>query len=585
MIKKARAVKTNIYILIIALVLVMSSCQVRTRIPPPVTFTVTVTEGEGYTVSPKSKFDIISGESAAFKIMLNSGYENYLVAVSINGTPINKNESGEYVIPNIKSNTTVSVAIAPFEGYKVTFNTMGGEQIYPVKVFNELWYPPATKANKVFSHWCKDPALTERFAYGEKVVSDMTLYAVYAEPNNVVMLDTPVIIINTEYFQTIESKETYLNAVVTVTNTDEQYCFEGKAAGVRGRGNYTWTLDKKGYRIKFDKKTSMLGEESAKNWTLIPNYTDKSNMRNFLALNFANRLDNLMWNSSARYVELYINEEYLGLYLLCEQNQVNENRVDIEEGSTDIDTGYFIERDRYALFDGSIEGVDYFTTSPPGAGIVPGDPAAFCYLLKSPASDDDNYSPAQFNYIKNYFINVESAIVYRDYETFIELCDEASFIDYFMVDQVFTNWEANRLSSFYMYKDKGEKLSLGPVWDFDLSVGIAPGQPRDGFVTTNYWFMKLMEIPQFKENFKQRYYQLQNQLDKIFDDIKYVQQNHALAINHNYEKWDITLTIYPENHSKDAPLQYFSTYKQHKDYVEQFLKDRIIFLNNNMKHW
>ena len=554
-------------------------------------YSVVVAEGEGFNVILDGSSTVKEGGSFSFSIVLHSGYENSMPVVKAGSVTLEKNAQGKYVLENIRADaiiriTGITLASGEFE---VTFDTRGGQAIAPVTVSGGavFRFPPAKKAGVAFSHWCRDAGLTDRFNVGDRVLSDLTLYAAYAGIDNVVMQDTPVIIINTNNAQPITSKEDYLPSEVTVTNAAEEYCFTDKIAGVRGRGNYTWTLDKKGYRVKFDKRTSMFGEEAAKNWTLIPNYTDKSNMRNFLALNFANRLDNLMWNSSARFVELYLNGEYMGLYLLCEQNQVDKTRVDIEEGSTDIDTGYFVERDRYAFADDTmIEGVDYFNTSPPETYIIEGDPAAYCYVLKSPASDDSNYTPQHFNYIKDYIISAENAIISRNYAQFTALCDEATFIDYFMVDQVFTNWEANRLSSFYMYKEKGGKLSLGPVWDFDLAVGFSPGQPRNAFVTENYWFMCLMDMPQFKANFKARYAQLSSQIAQIFDDIAYVQENHYLAINHNYEKWDVTEVIHPENHPYGGtPMQYFTTYKEHAAFVETFLRDRVQFLNANIKHW
>ena len=172
---------------------------------------------------------------------------------------------------------------------------------------------------------------------------------------------TPVIKIITANNAPIVSKEDYLDAKITLSDNKGEINLDNVDAGVRGRGNYTWTLDKKGYRIKFNKKQAMLSDYKCKSWALLPNYTDKTLLRNYYALNVAKNMDGFAWSSNAELVELYLNNEYLGVYLLCDQTQVNENRVDIEEGSQDVDTGYLIERDVNALSEqDKVEGRDYF---------------------------------------------------------------------------------------------------------------------------------------------------------------------------------------------------------------------------------
>ncbi|MDD4355520.1 MAG: CotH kinase family protein [Candidatus Izemoplasmatales bacterium] len=554
----------------------------------PKMYTVVVEEGEGYTVQAEGT-SVEEGRSFIFSMIALEDYDLSEVTVTADGTALEKDDRGRYVLPNVRKHTIVRVSGVKLRNLvTLTFDTQGGGELDSLtfRLGETPKLPSAKKTGFAFSHWCSDPALQEKIPLGAEIDQNMMLYAAYRGINDIVELDTPILIIHTEDLAPVLSKEDYIAATVTVTNTIDEYEFANNTAGIRGRGNFTWDLEKKGYRIKFDQRTEMFGEEAAKNWTLIPNHTDKSLLRNYLALNFATRLDNIAWSSTARHVELYLNNEYLGLYLLCEQNQVDETRVNIEEGSTDTDTGFFIERDRYAFHEEEmIEGLDYFTTSPSETYIIPGDPAAYCYVLKSPESDDDNYTSAQFEFIRDYIVMVENAIIAGDYNMFISLCDEGSFIDYFMVDQVFTNWEANRLSSFYMFKDKGGKLKLGPLWDFDLAVGFSPGQPRNAFVTENYWFMCLMDMPEFKQHFIQRYLELDAQIEAIFEDIEYTLEAHSLAIHHNFEKWDITEVIYPEDYNSQTPMQYLKTYEAHAEFVEQFLSDRVSFLNTNIENW
>ena len=99
---------------------------------------------------------------------------------------------------------------------------------------------------------------------------------------------------------------------------------------IKGRGNATWSYAKKPYNIKFDKKTSVLGMDKAKKWTLIANWVDRSLQRNCMAFDLA-EASGIAFTSQYRSVDLYINNEYMGNYLICESVEVDSARDDIED--------------------------------------------------------------------------------------------------------------------------------------------------------------------------------------------------------------------------------------------------------------
>ena len=137
-------------------------------------------------------------------------------------------------------------------------------------------------------------------------------------------IDLPVMLITTENNKRIESKEEYLNCSVDLL-AEETLSFEGISARIKGRGNSTFGLDKKPYKLKFDEKISILGEDKAKEWTLIANHMDYSLMRNYLAYTVGDVLG-LEFTTSANFVDVYVNEEYMGVYLLCEQVEVGKKQ-------------------------------------------------------------------------------------------------------------------------------------------------------------------------------------------------------------------------------------------------------------------
>ena len=122
----------------------------------------------------------------------------------------------------------------------------------------------------------------------------------------------------------------------------------------RERGNASRTFPKKPWRIKFDTKQRVLDAPAkAKKWTLINNYGDKTLMRNLLAFELSRRMG-MAYTPYGTAVDVLLNGEYKGCYQLCDQVEINKNRVDITEMTPEdnqggaLTGGYLIEVDAYA---------------------------------------------------------------------------------------------------------------------------------------------------------------------------------------------------------------------------------------------
>ena len=158
----------------------------------------------------------------------------------------------------------------------------------------------------------------------------------------------PLIRIKTDEGKFPQDKENYVDGTLEIVEKtgSDKVIFEKADMGVRLRGNSTLESPKKAFRIKFDKKQSLFDLPAAKSWVLLANYFDKSNIRNYLAYLTAHKLDNLYFQPSCIFVEVEFNGDYIGLYLLCEQMQTGEGRVDIEQDEYDDTNGsYFMELD------------------------------------------------------------------------------------------------------------------------------------------------------------------------------------------------------------------------------------------------
>ena len=216
----------------------------------------------------------------------------------------------------------------------------------------------------------------------------------------------------------------------------------------RERGNASRSFPKKPYRIKFDKKQHVLDAPAkAKKWTLINNYGDKTLMRNMLAFELSRRMG-MTYTPYGTAVDVLLNGEYKGCYQLCDQVEINKNRINItemtskdNEGSA-LSGGYFVEIDAYAY-----EEKSWFNSNK-------GNPVT----IKSP--DEDSITTQQKNYIKGYFNKMEA-----DWKSYLDL---NSFLRHFLVGELSGNTDT--YWSVYMYKDRDDDMMYtGPVWDFDLA--------------------------------------------------------------------------------------------------------------------
>lgn len=267
----------------------------------------------------------------------------------------------------------------------------------------------------------------------------------------------PTISINTVDGVIPYDKETYISSTFIIISEDgtRELCQSG--TGIRERGNASREFPKKPWKIKFEKKQNVLDAPTkAKKWTLISNYSDKTLMRNMLAFDVAKKMG-MEWVPYCTPVDVVLNGEYKGCYQLCDQVEVNEGRVDIDElkaSDTEgevLTGGYFVEIDGYAA-----DEPVWFSTSHYYLPIT----------VKSP--DEDEVQEAHIKYISDYFATLEDKLKDTDpVNGYRSIFDNRSFIQHMLVNEVTGNTDT--YWSTYMYKRRNDpKIYTGPVWDFDL---------------------------------------------------------------------------------------------------------------------
>ena len=246
--------------------------------------------------------------------------------------------------------------------------------------------------------------------------------------------------------QNITSKEIWVEgATMKFYDKDGNLVSEHKLS-IKGRGNSTWLQAKKPYALKLDKKASFWGLPKHKRWVLLANAYDRTMIRYDLAFHIARQTE-LEWTPYGDYVELNMNGKHQGTYYLCEQIKIDKNRVNISE-----DTGTLLELDQY------YDEVNKFRSVR----------ANLPYMFKEP--DEDELTPERFHEVNTY-INAIEDLLWDDKrllsQEYLDHLDINSFIDYWFVQELSMNLECNHPRSTYCYLDKGRKLTMGPVWDFD----------------------------------------------------------------------------------------------------------------------
>ncbi|MGM9708935.1 MAG: CotH kinase family protein, partial [Prevotella sp.] len=298
--------------------------------------------------------------------------------------------------------------------------------------------------------------------------------------------EIPTLYITTSTGKDPDSKEVYIDCNLRFVEngeiTDYTETKDG-TIGIRGRGNSTWGATKKPWRIKFPKKQELLGSEyaKAKSWTLLANAYDKSLMRNALTWHLGKAVG-LDFCPAYKFVDLYMNGDYRGVYQISDQVEVAEKRVYLEDKDKDwlLEYGNASDKVDDPKVTWTSEGYYY-------DGVFKSSSTTYGYVeIKNPEDDGDslyltgklpNGLSAQEN-INRFFIDTLGVRIHPntysvDFQNpntgYRALVDTASFINWYIATEITANWDG--FYSVFMYRTAASKLYFGPMWDEDLAYG------------------------------------------------------------------------------------------------------------------
>lgn len=316
--------------------------------------------------------------------------------------------------------------------------------------------------------------------------------------------------------------------------TDPKNNYNGKAT-FNIRGSSSKMFEKHNLKVElkdafgiYANPSSLCGMPVESDWILTACYTDKTMIRNSISQQIFRNMGH--YTPRYKYVELILNDEYYGVYLLMEQIKRGKDRLAIDKITTldnqfpNITGGYILEIDR--------------TNVPGWYSLNPGvsaNNAKFYYQYNYPTFSA--ITTQQKDYIKSVLDSFETVMAspsFTDPNTgYKKFIDENSFIDYLILNEVSKNVDAYKLSS-YLYKDNvlaGGKLHFGPAWDYDLAwhnsnFGNAFSEQQWQYEHNNSsnpiptWWKRLIEDPVFADKLYCRYHTLRQGLlsnNALFD--------------------------------------------------------------------
>lgn len=376
--------------------------------------------------------------------------------------------------------------------------------------------------------------------------------------------------------------------------------FYGQIA-IEKRGSSSNTFPMKSYGLEtrgpdsVNYNVSLFDWPSDNDWILYAPYTDKSLIRNVLTYDLGRQMG--QYAPRTKLCEVILNGSYIGVYVLMERIKINPGRVNVDQlNYTDtldnqLTGGYIIKVDK-TTSGGVIAWTSPYTAQAPSNGPL-------YYQMHDP--ELSALHPDQFNYIKTYVNNWETALKSVNFANpqigFRAYSDELSFIDFFIMNELSKNVDGYRISTFLHKKrvSEGGKIHAGPLWDFNLGWGNANycqgGQTSGWEINFNsvcqgnganmnpFWLNRMLQDTVFANNLKCRWSDLRT---SILSDEHLMNYIDSLGIileepaQRNYDRWPILgVYVWPNNYIGN-------TYQEELTYMKNWILARAAWMDANM---
>ena len=369
----------------------------------------------------------------------------------------------------------------------------------------------------------------------------------------------PRIVIETEDYAGVRDRETEIPSKFQIYGENSPVT-EVLDLTVRGRGNSSFMMPKYGMKLEFKDKVKLLGMPANKDWALIANYGDKSHLRNYMMTRLSEWLG-ASYTPKMQFVELYLNRNYMGLYLLAETVKVGKNRVNIEKN----DTTFLVEKEDSKKYD------------PP---YVITDDFHYIYHIKSPKDPSEKSQQLlldHLNALENY---VTSQYRYPR-EKILEWIDLDDFLLYYWVQEYSKNEDGIYARSIFFTWKKGEPIHFGPLWDFDLAFGNASREQNknpENWYIRNYRMFKYFMNSSLVDSAASAYWiDRRNTFRALIDSIPLYRSIIEKAVENEYRRWPVLKNT--ENWALKDP---YDSYDEAVETMVEWMKKRYQWIDEKI---
>jgi subtilisin-like proprotein convertase family protein len=411
----------------------------------------------------------------------------------------------------------------------------------------------------------------------------------------------PLVFINTPGAQALTTTDILIDLGITDNGAGRNYISDPKnnyagKASCRIRGASSKMFEKNNLKIELrdsaginDRIASLLGMPPESDWVLTACYTDKTLVRNPLSHHIFSGMGH--YSPRGRFVELVLNGEYFGTYILMEQIKRGKDRVDItkltpaDQQQPAISGGYILQIDR-------LNAPGWYSLHPG----VSANGAKFFYQYNYPRAED--IVQEQKDYIRAVLDSFELAVASPEFTSatsgYRHFINEDSFIDYLILNELSKNADAFKLST-YLFKDniqQGGKIHSGPAWDYDLAwhncnFGNTFSEEQWQHEHNNSsnpiptWWRRMMSDPFFQDKLNCRYHSLRKTLLSEASLFRYIDDQVELlqeSRDRNFRQFPIIgAYIWPNPQNQDA-----ASYEAEIIHVKDWIKKRGAWLDNNI---
>ena len=367
---------------------------------------------------------------------------------------------------------------------------------------------------------------------------------------------------------TLEKADGYVSAEINISDTEGFNLSDRVNFKVRGNTTALSWVKKKAFTFKFEKKKDVLGMGKGKKWALIANAFDPTLMRNYIAFNTAYELD-IPFTSNQKYVELWVDNTYMGCYVLYEPVQEGKDRVDIDIESNDGKNDFLIEYE----YSREEDDVTYFLAN--GLRFISGEP--------------ETPNEEQLEYIKSTMTDITNTLNNGTQADIEEKIDISSFVKFYLLNEYVKTYDFSMSSVYYYYKDG--KLYAGPPWDYDLSAGnecdglsarcTNAANPNGAFINSNL-YRYLYNKDWFKKLVKQEYEKHYDYFKSIHSDnglMDTIYSDYGDLFNRNYTEAGWSVSKWWINIQK-KPL---ATYRENYDFLKNWYSQRNVWFEDYLK--